>query len=154
MSRALPRDLKKWEMNSEPLSEVMWEGTPCLEKTWRRKSLANSREVIMLSVGIKMHCLERQSTTTRIVVCLEEARSCLMMSMKMEFYGFEGIRSCFKSLYGLCLGTFAHTQVVHEEMYSLMKVCTPGQVYSWHTSSKVWFCPKRSEERRVGKECA
>ena len=76
MSRALPRDLKKWEMNSEPLSEVMWEGTLYLEKMWRRKSLANSREVIVSYVGIKMHCLERQSTTTRIAVCLEEAGSC------------------------------------------------------------------------------
>ena len=74
MSRALSRHLKKWEMNSEPLLEVMWGGTPCFEKTWR-KSLANSGEVIVLSVGIKMHCLERQSTITRIAVCLEEARS-------------------------------------------------------------------------------
>ena len=57
MYRALPRDLKKWEMNSEPLLEVMWEGTPCFEKTWRRKSLANSGKVIVLSVGMKMHCL-------------------------------------------------------------------------------------------------
>ena len=59
MSRALPIDLKKWEMNSEPLSEVMWEGTLCLEKTWRRKSLANSREVIVSFIEMKMYCLER-----------------------------------------------------------------------------------------------
>ena len=142
MFKALPRDLKKWKTNSEPLSEVMWEGTPCFEKTWRRKSLANSGEVIMLSIGMKMHCLERRSMTTRIVVCLEEARSCSIMSMKMEFHSFEGMGSCFRSPYGLCLGTFACAQVVHEEMYSLMKVCTPGQVYSWRMSSKVQFCPK------------
>ena len=80
--------------------------------------------------------------TTRIVVCPEEARSCLMKSMEMEFHSFEGIESCFRSPYGLCLGTFACTQVVHEETYSLMKVCTPSQVYSWHTSSKVQFCLK------------
>ena len=128
MSRALPRDLKKWEMNLEPLSEVMWEGTPCFEKMWRRKSLANSREVIVSLVEMKMHCLERQSTTTRIAVCLEEARSCLMKSMEMEFHGFDGMGSAFRSPYGLCLGIFVHTQVVHEETYSLMKVCTPGQV--------------------------
>ena len=100
----------------------------------------------MLSVGIKMHCLERQSTTTRIVVCPEEAGSCLMKSIEMEFHGFKGIGSCFRSPYGLCLGTFAHAQVVHEEMYSLMKVHTPGQVYSWHMSSKVWFCLKCLEK--------
>ena len=128
MSRALPRDIKKWEMNLEPVLEVMWEGTPCLEKTWRRKSLASSGEVIILSVGMKMHCLERWSTTTRIAVCLEEAGSCLMKSMEMEFHGFEGMRSCFRSPYGLCLGTFTHTQMVHEETYSLIKVHTPGQV--------------------------
>ena len=65
-----------------------------------------------------------------------------MKSMEIEFHGFDGMGSCFRSPYGLCLGTFAHTQVVHEEMYSLMKVRTPGQVYSRCTSSKVRFCPK------------
>ena len=80
--------------------------------------------------------------TTKIAVCLEEARSCSMKSMEMEFHGFNGMGSCFRSPYGLCLGTFVCTQVVHEETYSLMNVCTPGQVYSWHTSSKVRFCPK------------
>ena len=97
MSRALPRDLKKWETNSEPLLEVMWEGTPCLEKMWRRKSLANSGEVIVSTVGMKMHCLKRQSMTTRIAVCSEEAGSCLMKSMEMEFHGFDGMGSCFRS---------------------------------------------------------
>ena len=53
-----------------------------------------------------------------------------MKSMEMEFHGFEGIGSCFRSPYGLCLGTFVHTQMVHEEMYSLMKVHTPSQVNS------------------------
>ena len=32
--------------------------------------MANSREVIVLSVGMKMHCLERQSMTTRIANAL------------------------------------------------------------------------------------
>ena len=66
--------------------------------------------------------------TTRIALCLEEAGSYLMKSMEMEFHGFDGIGSCFRSPYGLCLGTFAYAQVVHEETYSLMNVCTPGQV--------------------------
>ena len=80
--------------------------------------------------------------TTRIVMCPEEAGSCSMKSMEMEFHSFDGMASCFRSPYGLCLGTFVRAQVVHEEMYSLMKVCTPGQVNSQHMSSKVWFCPK------------
>ena len=83
--------------------------------------------------------------TTRIAVCPEEARSCSMKSMEIEFHGFDGMESCFRSLYGLCLGTFVCAQVVHEETYSLMKVHTPDQVYSWHTSSKVWFCLKCPE---------
>ena len=44
-----------------------------------------------------------------------------------------------------CASTMVCTQVVHEEIYSLMKVHTPGQVYLWRTSSKVWFCPKCPE---------
>ena len=68
-----------------------------------------------------------------------------MKSMEMEFYDFNGMGSCFRSLYGLCLGTFAHAQVVHEETYSLMKVHTPSQVYLQHMSSKVWFCLKCPE---------
>ena len=67
--------------------------------------------------------------TTKIAVYPEEARSCLIKSMEMEFHGFEGMGSCFRSPYGLCLGTFIHTQVVQEETYSLMKVHTPDQVY-------------------------
>ena len=65
-----------------------------------------------------------------------------MKFMEMEFHGFERMGSCFRSLYGLCLGTFICAQVAHEETYSLMKVCTLGQVYLWHTSSKVQFCLK------------
>ena len=80
--------------------------------------------------------------TTRIAVYPEEARSCPMKSMEMEFHGFNKIGSCFRSPYGLCLKIFACAQVVHEEMYSLMKVCTPGHVYSWCTSSKVQLCLK------------
>ena len=66
--------------------------------------------------------------TAKIMVCLEEAGSCSMKSMEIKFHSFDGMRSCFRSSYGLCLRTFVHKQVVHE-IYSLMKVCTPGQVY-------------------------
>ena len=80
--------------------------------------------------------------TTKIAVCPEEAKSCSMKFIEMEFHVFEGIGSCFRSPYGLCLGTIVCTQVVHKEMYSLMKVHTPVQVNLWHTSSKVQFCLK------------
>ena len=102
----------------------------------------NSGEVIMSSVKMKIYCLERQSMTTKIVVCLEKAGSCSLESMEMEFHGFKGVGSCFRSLYGLCLETFACTQVVHEKMYSFMKVHTPSQVYLQHISFKIQFCPK------------
>ena len=104
--------------------------------------MANSGEVIMSSVGMKIHCLQRQSMTTKIVVCLEEAESCSMKFIEIEFLNFKEIRSCFRSSYGLCLETFVHTQVVHEKMYSFMKVHTPSQVCLQHISSKVQLCPK------------
>ena len=64
--------------------------------------------------------------TTKIAVCLKEAESCSIKSIEMEFHNFEGMRGCFRSPYCLCLGIFTYTQVVHEEMYSLMKVHIPG----------------------------
>ena len=66
MSRAFPSEQKKWETNSGPLLEVTWEGTPCLEKTWVTKSFANSGEVMVSWVGMKMPCLERWSMITRM----------------------------------------------------------------------------------------
>ena len=127
----------------------MWEGTPCLEKTWRRKSFANSGDVT-LSVGMNMHCFDSQSTTTRIVVYPKELGSCSMKSIEMEFHGFSGIGSCLSKPKGLCLGTFTCAQVVQEETYSLTNVLTPGQVYSQWMSSKVWFCLKCLESRWSG----
>jgi len=35
MLRAVPKDRKKFDTNSEPLLEVTWEGTLCLENTQR-----------------------------------------------------------------------------------------------------------------------
>ena len=145
MSRAFPGEWKKWEMNSEPWSEVMWKGTPCLEKTWKRKSFANSGDVTLLLVGMNMHCFDSWSTTIRIAVYPEELGSCSMKSIEMEFHGFSGIGSCLSKPKGLNLGTFMHAQVVQEETYSLMNVLTPGQVYLWQMSSKVQFCPKCPE---------
>ena len=48
MSSALPRDRKKCETNSDPRSDVTCVGTPCLEKTWSRKSSASSDAVRVL----------------------------------------------------------------------------------------------------------
>ena len=46
-SECFPSERKKWETNSEPLSEVTWVGTPCLENTCMTKSLASSGEVMV-----------------------------------------------------------------------------------------------------------
>jgi len=67
MSSASPSDRKNEETNSEPLSEVTCEGTPCLEKTWRMNSLASIGAVIVSMVGMKNDCLESRSTITRMV---------------------------------------------------------------------------------------
>src|SRR6201981_1691476 len=79
MSRALPREWKKWDTNSDPWLEVICEGTLCLEKTWRN-SLASPGESIVSCMGMNMHCLDRQSTMTRMEVKLDEGRRCSMKS--------------------------------------------------------------------------
>jgi len=66
MSNAFPRDWKKDETNSVPLSEVTCDGIPCLEKTCMTNSLANIGEVMVLTVGMNMPCLESLSMTTSI----------------------------------------------------------------------------------------
>ena len=43
---------------------------------------------MVLTVGMKIACLESQSTTMRMEVNLEDGRSCSMKSMEMEFQGF------------------------------------------------------------------
>ena len=68
MSRAVPRDQKKCEMNLEPGLHVMWAGMPCFEKMWMTKSQAGSLEVMVLWVAMKMPCLDNWSTTTRMEV--------------------------------------------------------------------------------------
>src|SRR6266481_2088681 len=51
MSKAVPSERKKWEMNSVPRSEVMWLGTPCFEKTCRMNNCAGCCDVIVSYVG-------------------------------------------------------------------------------------------------------
>ena len=61
---------------------------PCLEKTWSTKSLASFGEVLVSVVGIKIPCLEKQLMMTRMAVNSEDAGSCSMKSMEIEFQGF------------------------------------------------------------------
>src|SRR5277367_2612270 len=95
MLRAFPREWKKRETNSGPWSEVTCSGTPCLEKTWRINKMARSSEVQWTVVGMKMPCLVRQSTTTRIASCPEDVGRVSTKSIDMEFHGRCGMGSCF-----------------------------------------------------------
>ena len=54
--------------------------------------------VIVLWVGMKMACFERQSMMTRMAVKPVEGESCSMKSMEMKFQGFSGTGSCLSSL--------------------------------------------------------
>ena len=114
ISSAFPSDWKNEEMNSEPLSEVTCEGTPCLEKMWRMNNLASIGAVIMSMVRMKIDCLESRSTITRMVLCLEDGGSFSMKPMEMEFQGCSGTGSCLRSPYGRCLCGFERIQVVHD----------------------------------------
>src|SRR6266705_3511372 len=115
MSRALPSEWKKLETNSDLQSEVMCVGMPCLERTWRRNSLASSGAVMVSCVGMKTHCFERWSTTTKMAVNPEDAGSCSMKSIEMEFHRHLGIGSCFSKPYSLWWGALARVQAVHED---------------------------------------
>jgi hypothetical protein len=61
-------------------------------------SLVSSGAVISSEVEMKMPCLESWSTTTRSAVWPERLGQCSMKSIEIEFQGFSGIGSCFKSL--------------------------------------------------------
>ena len=60
------------------------------------KSLANSVEVMVSWVGMKIPCLDNLSMMTRMEVNLEDGGSCLMKSMEMESHGLSGTGSCFR----------------------------------------------------------
>ena len=77
-----------------PRLEVMCEGTPCLEKTWRTNSLASMGDVMVSTVGIKIDCLVRRSMMTSIVSEPSDIGSFSMKSMDIEFQGLSGIGSC------------------------------------------------------------
>src|SRR6202035_1477978 len=142
MSRANPRERKKWEMNSEPRSQVTWDRTPCLENTCIMNNLASSGASISSTVGMKMPCLVRRSTMTRIAVWPSDSGRCSMKSMDMEFHGSSGTGNCFRSPYGLCHGAFECLQVVQELQKCFTMVRRLGHTYFLLTSSMVLFCPK------------
>ena len=87
MSRAFPSKRKKCEMNLEPQLEVMWEGTPCLDKTCITKSWARPAEVIVECVGMKIACLVKWSMITSIALEPLESRRVSMRSIEIEFQG-------------------------------------------------------------------
>src|SRR6266481_3999496 len=99
MSKVVPRDWKKWDMNSnpQPQSEVMCEGTPCLENMWRTKSCMRSLEVMVLCIRMNSDCLDNWSTMTRIDVYPEDEGSFSMKSMEIKFQGRSGTGNCFNS---------------------------------------------------------
>ena len=45
---------------------------------------------MVLYVGMKMLCLVKQSTTTKIEVNLSEVRRCSIKSMEIESHGYDG----------------------------------------------------------------
>src|SRR6266481_1463207 len=96
MSRAVPKDRKKCETNSEPRSDVTWDGTPCFEKTWRTKSCTRSQDMMVSYIGINSDYLDKRSMMTRMDVWPEDDGSCSIKSIDMEFQGFSGTGSCFR----------------------------------------------------------
>ena len=84
-------------MNSEPQSQVTWDGTPCFENTWRMNKFANCCALILLTVGMNMPCLESLSMMTRIAVWLSESGNCSIKSIEIEFHGLSGIGSCLRN---------------------------------------------------------
>ena len=66
MSNAFPSEWKKWDTNSEPQSDVTWDGTSCFEKTCKTNSFASSADKIVSWVRMNIACLVSQWTTMRI----------------------------------------------------------------------------------------
>ena len=59
---------------------------------------AKFADIIVLSTGIKIVCLVRQLTITKIVSNLEDDKSFLIKSIEIEFYGCLKIGSCLRNL--------------------------------------------------------
>ena len=121
MSGAFLRDLKKCDMNSDPWSEVIWEGTPCLENTCSMNSFVRLAKVTVLWVGMNIACFVRRSTTTKIVVYPDDFGSCSMKSMDIEFQGCSGIGSCLSKPYGQWGCDLENIQVIQDLQKSVTK---------------------------------
>ena len=94
---SLPREQKKWDMNSVPWSKVTCLGVPCLVNTWVRKSLVSWGELMVLWVGINRACLVNLLTITKIAVNPSNAGNCSMKSIEMESHSWFGMGSCFST---------------------------------------------------------
>jgi len=125
MSRAVPREQKKWETNSEPRSDITWDGSLCFEKTWIMKRRASSAEVMVSWVGINMACFDRRSTIMRMVSKPEEEGSFFMKSIEIEFHGRSRIGSCWRDPYGLWHCGLDLIQV----MQDLQNFCTSSWMF-------------------------
>src|SRR5467141_1339693 len=91
------------------------------------KSLASSGVLTLSSVGIKIACFERQSTTTRIAVKADDSGSCSMKSIEIECQGRSGIGSCLSRPYGRCRGALTQEQVTQDLTKAWMTFHRPGQ---------------------------
>ena len=142
MSNAFPSEWKKWDTNLKPQSDVMWDGTSCLEKMCRTNNFVSSVDVIVLRVGMNIACLVSRSTTTRIAVYLEDWDNFLMKSIEIEFQGCSGTGSCLRNPYGLWCWDLECIQVVQDLQMSLMKVQSPSHIYLRQIINRVLFWPK------------
>src|ERR1700677_3923741 len=109
----------------------MWEGAPCLVKTWDRNSSVRSADVTESWVGMKRAYFVRRSMITNMEVCPLEDGSCLMRSIDKDSQGFGRMGSCFSRPYGLCLASFDQAHLVQELTYCLTMAARPGQWNPW-----------------------
>ena len=65
---------------------------------------------------MKSACLDNLSMTTRMKVKPSKGGSCPVKSMDMEFHGFSGTGSCFRSPNRQCQGVLEWVQEVQELM--------------------------------------
>jgi len=96
MLREVPKEQKKFDINSELLSEITWEGMSCLENTWRTNRYAKSVDMMMSWAKIKIVCLVSQLTMIKIMSNPEDNGSFSMKSIEMEFHGRSEIESCLR----------------------------------------------------------
>ena len=106
------------------------------------KSLASSSALTLSSVGMKIACFERQSTTTRITVKAEDSGSCSMKSIEIKCQGQSGIGSCLSRPYGRCHGALTQEQVTQYLTKAWMSFRSPGQKTSRDTRLQVLDWPK------------